>query len=143
MNSFNGNSGGLQTTNLLSFRSSISIGDPEIKDYHEARKINYFGKRKGVTIAYSWAGQGATSLWDENDLYCIDWLANYGSFNISGEYAGLFRSFNGEATRSKTWFVRGGYNFKMDQKDVEIVYTYMKFDGPMDQKQQEIAQTLN
>ncbi|AEH22996.1 phosphate-selective porin O and P [Thermodesulfobacterium geofontis OPF15] len=53
---FSGDKGG---DNLLyTGRVAITLGDPEMKKYTLGYKVNYFGKRNGITFAINYAYQG-------------------------------------------------------------------------------------
>lgn len=72
---FNSGSGG---DNLLyTARVALSLGDPEMKKYSMGYKVNYFGKRNGITFAVNYAYQGRG--WDTNQFPLADttiWQVN-------------------------------------------------------------------
>ncbi|MCX7760166.1 MAG: OprO/OprP family phosphate-selective porin [Hydrogenothermaceae bacterium] len=150
---FNSGSGG---DNLLyTARVAVSYGDPEMKKYGLGYKVNYFGKRNGVTVAFNYAYQGrgqdtnsfplAPSVWStylnanvpkiqfkNNQLLGIDILANYKDFNFNFEYDELKRNFDVSKLdyKDKVWHVRAGYNFTLPNKTVlEPAITYAEWKG--------------
>jgi hypothetical protein len=74
-------SGGTGGDNLLyTARIAVSYGDPEMKKYGLGYKVNYFGKRNGITFAVNYAYQGRgkdsntfkladTKIWDPNKYF--------------------------------------------------------------------------
>jgi len=143
---FNGGTGG---DNLLyTARIAVSYGDPEMKKYGLGYKVNYFGKRNGITFAVNYAYQGRgkdsstfpladTTIWKSPDYYDstaktvkvqfknnqmlgFDILANYKDFTFNAEYDELKRSFDDSKLdyKDKVWHVRGGYNFTLPNKTI-------------------------
>jgi len=148
-----GNSTGLKSSPLFTGRMAVHFGDPEFEDYTLSHKVNYFGKRKGLTIAIAGAQQGRTDLFTENKAYGMDWLFNWDDWNISGEWIVLQRS--GEEMQgdqvirkidsdSHTGFVRIGRNISLkNRKVLEPVLTFVQFSGTLDASEQKDANTLN
>jgi hypothetical protein len=143
---FNGGTGG---DNLLyTARIAVSYGDPEMKKYGLGYKVNYFGKRNGITFAVNYAYQGRgkdsstfpladTTIWKSPDYYDstaktvkvqfknnqmlgFDILANYKDFTFNAEYDELKRSFDDSKLdyKDKVWHVRAGYNFTLPNKTI-------------------------
>jgi len=153
----NGNtkvSGGNSNSPLLTARVALSIGDPEMKKYGMGYKVNYFGKRNGITIALNATQQGATTEsfsgttysggFKKNNMYGVDILANYADFTFNFEYDWLKRElskyigfkkadgkpFTSNSWTDKVWHVRAGYNFKLPNKTIlEPAITYAEFKG--------------
>ncbi|MFN3977161.1 porin [Sulfurihydrogenibium azorense] len=152
---FNSGSGG---DNLLyTARVALSLGDPEMKKYSMGYKVNYFGKRNGITFAVNYAYQGRgwdtnqfpladTTIWagkldasnkpkisfKNNQLLGFDILVNYKDFTFNAEYDELKRNFDNSALnyKDKVWHVRAGYNFTLPNKTIlEPAITYSEWKG--------------
>lgn len=146
---YNGNSTGLRSSPLVAGRAIIHLGDPESSRFSMSHKINYFGKRKGISLAVAAADQGHTDLFRQNRAIGADVLLNYGPLNVDGEYYHLYRSsYDLDAapsftTHSRTGYARISYNVPLPKKMVlEPVATYWFFHGPMDASEQSQAQEL-
>lgn len=87
-----GNSAGLSYSPLMTGRLAFQLGDPEQANYRLGKKVNYFGKRKGVTLGIAAARQGTTDLFKQNTAYGLDWLANVGNWQLDGEFYWLERA---------------------------------------------------
>jgi len=131
-------SGGTGGDNLLyTARIAVSYGDPEMKKYGLGYKVNYFGKRNGITFAvnYAYQGRGYASpvqQFKNNQMLGFDILANYKDFTFNAEYDELKRSFDvsGLDYKDKVWHVRAGYNFKLPNKTIlEPTITYAEWQG--------------
>jgi len=116
-----GNSIGNKYSPLVTGRLAAYIGDPESKKYTTGHKVNYFGKRKGLTIAVAGARQGETDLFRSNSAAGFDFLLNLGNLNFDGEFTQLWREgtdpddiFPREFTvSSNTGYLRMGYNLNL------------------------------
>jgi hypothetical protein len=130
-------SGGTGGDNLLyTARVAISYGDPEMKKYGLGYKVNYFGKRNGITFAVNYAylgrGKDGSSSFKNNQMLGFDILANYKDFTFNAEYDELKRSFDDSTKdyKDKVWHVRGGYNFTLPNKTIlEPAITYSEWQG--------------
>lgn len=119
---------------LITARVALSLGDPEMKRYGMGYKINYFGKRNGITAAVNYAYQGRTDDFKSNKMLGFDILANYKDLNFNFEYDILSRDFNisGNNYDDKVWHIRAGYNFNLPNKTIlepAINYSELKADG--------------
>ncbi len=148
--------GGSHWSPLWSGRVAVSFGDAELPIYGLGYRVNYFGDRRGVTIAVNGTHQGqtnqtATSATDSaveytggfqrNDLLGCDLLANYGPLNVSAEYDLLYREFSDDFVAmvydltsnkytDRVWFVRAGYNIPLRNGQVlEPVVMVTRFEG--------------
>ncbi|MFT5384268.1 MAG: hypothetical protein ACI8VT_003417 [Saprospiraceae bacterium] len=151
--SLGGNSTGGKSSVLVSGRIVFHFGEPEFEKYTISRKVNYFGKRKGLSIALAAAQQGETDLFLQNSVYGVDWLLNWGNLNLSGEWSILERE--GEEllintttrridTKSNTGFVRLGYNLNLKNARVlEPVLVFAQFNGALKSTAQKDAAKLN
>lgn len=150
---YNGNSTGYHASPLLIGRVVFHLGDPEQKNYSISHKVNYFSKRKGVSIALSGVRQGVTDLFTQNTAFGGDLLFNWSHFNLDGEWTFLQR--NGFApnldhqssfynTSSNTGYIRLGYNLHLKNHWIlEPVLMMMQFNGPLDSLGQKKAKFLD
>lgn len=143
---YGGNSTGYRSAPLGVGRLVMQIGDPETKAYGISHKINHFGKRKGLSLAFAVAQQGHTDLFRSNGAIGGDWLLNFGPLNFDGEYLLLTRSSYVQdaapsfTSRAHTGYLRISYNANMPAGLVlEPVATYWMFRGPMDAAEQSQA----
>jgi hypothetical protein len=141
------NSQGVNASPLFVGRISISIGDPESKAYTTSYRINYFGERRGMTLAVAGSHHGKTDIFDKNEAVGFDWLINFDMLNLDGEWTYLSRSKNIEnrdvKSKSNTGYVRLGYNISLPKGQfLEPVIMYVKFNGPMDRNGQKDALLL-
>jgi hypothetical protein len=149
--SYGGNSVGDHFSPLIVGRWVMEIGDPEAKKYSLSHKINYFGKRNGLSLALTGATQGQTDLYESNQAIGADFLFNWGHFNVDAEWTLLSRQgvFTVDENRQKekveahTGYVRFGYNFNLNNGWViEPVAMWMFFNGEMDAEYQSYASQL-
>jgi len=120
-------------------------------------KVNYFGKRNGITFAFNYAYQGrgkdttpyplASGNWvtlgqltgnvpkvqfKNNQLLGFDILANYKDLTFNFEYDELKRTHDDSRLdyKDKVWHVRAGYNFTLPNKTIlEPAITYSEWKG--------------
>lgn len=119
---------------MYAARVAVTLGDPEMKKYGLGYKVNYFGKRNGITAAVNYTYQGDTDIFSKNELIGYDILANYGNFNFNAEYDIMLRSphtfQNGsfvprQSYRDVVWHIRAGYNINLPNKTVlEPAFNY-------------------
>lgn len=137
------NSSGVTSSNLLTYRLALHLGDPEGENYSVSKVSTYFGKRKGITLALSQAHQGSTEIWSQSDLIGLDILGNYGPVSLIAEWAHMTRSLENTTTSSDTWMVRMSYNIPIGTKNMDVAVSRMQFSGPMMQVAQEEALALH
>jgi hypothetical protein len=133
--SFGGNSTGTDYSPLVSGRISIHLGDPENKTYSTGHKVNYFGKRNGLTVSLTGASQGKSARFTTNSAYGFEWLYNGPGFHLDGEYLVLRRSRIDDAGsnsfRGDTGYLRIGKNIGLPRAlTLEPVVSYWFFRGP-------------
>lgn len=153
LGSLSGNSTGSAFSPLLVGRVAFHFGDPEYKQYTIGHKINYFGKRKGLTLGMAVAQTGETDLFTANNAYGIDLLFNWSNWNIWGEWTLLTRAGNITETdgtnrevnvTSNTGFLALGYNIPLKNgKILEPVIMLVQFNGPLDAIEQGYASSLS
>lgn len=153
---FNGGTGG--DSLLYTARIALSLGDPEMEKYGMGYKVNYFGKRNGITLAVNYSYQGRAQdtnsyplavkggVWTGSDLTInvpkysfknnqllgFDILANYKDFTFNTEYDELKRDYDRSnlSYKDKVWHVRAGYNFTLPNKTIlEPAITYSEWKG--------------
>jgi len=134
--SFQGNSTGKESSALLVGRGLISFGDLESENYTISHKVNYFGKRKGLSFAISGAMQGETDLFKRNYALGADFLLNFGSFNFDGEWSLLWRDGISKNTQTSftvatnTGYLGMTYNILLENGYViEPAIMWMQFNG--------------
>ncbi len=116
--------GSLRWSPLVTGRLSVSFGDTDSYKYKLNPDINFFGRRRGITIGVYGTHQGRASEsyepkdtvatasgiltqktkgykggFKRNDTYGTDLLADFAGFEIDGEYTFLHREFS-DAFRS-------------------------------------------
>jgi len=139
---FGGNSSGTEHNVLLTYRLGIHFGDPESTKYSRGHKFNYKGQRKGITLAVSGSYEGATEVRAKNTSFGVDLLANFGAFNLAGEWMQLDRDKDQFQSTASTGFIRLGYYTEIEEKGFEPVITYCFLSGPTDQVAQSEAIAL-
>lgn len=94
-------------------RFAVTFGDAEMEKYGFGYNINYFGKRKGITIAVNGSSQDRTPTYRENKVIGGDILFNYNNLNVDGEFFWIYKKGNksSEYAKSRTGHLRAGYNF--------------------------------
>lgn len=133
-----GNSAGLAYSPLLTGRLAFQLGDPEQSSYRPGKKVNYFGKRRGITLGLAAARQGGTDLFDRNTALGADGLVNAGSWHLDGEVYRLVRSravTDGRTLESDgyTGYLRLGHNVELPRKLIlEPVVSYWFYRGATD-----------
>ena len=140
---FDGNTTGRLYAPLLTGRLGIHIGDPEYTKYSRGHKFNYKGNRNGVTLSVNASHNGAAIIWDNNQSYGVDLLANFGNINIAGEWMQLVRELNNVQSTAATGFLKLGLHTTLKNTKVfEPVITYSFLAGPTARADQEDAQAL-
>lgn len=101
-------------------RLAVTFGDPEMEKYGLGYNINYFGKRKGITVAVNASTQDSTPTYDENKVIGGDILFNWGALNVDTEFFYILKKGAGETdfARSRTGHFRTGYNFFLNNGTV-------------------------
>lgn len=133
-----GNSSGLAYSPLITGRLAFQLGEPEQTSYQPGKKVNYFGKRKGITLGLAAARQGTTDLFENNTAYGIDWLANTGNWHLDGELFFMDRSgrpLDGSELKTDgyTGYLRLGHNVKLPRAlTLEPVVSYWFYRGASD-----------
>lgn len=137
----NGNSVGNKYSPLLAGRAVLSLGDPEMKQYAIMYNMNYFNKRKGISLALSGSRQGETDLYKSSSTLGTDVLLNWDGLNFDGEYHRMLRSGTRMESNSLRTFhyhsavghLRAGYNVILGKKYfLEPVVMYVHFQGAKD-----------
>ncbi len=133
----NGHSIGAAASPLAIARLAVSFGNPEQKKYGLGGKINYFGKRRGLTIGANVAQQGETDFFKSNAAVGVDLLFNWDNLNIDLERSFLSREGADFIYRSETLHARASYNLIVDKKFIlEPSVMAMFFTGATDATEQ-------
>ncbi|MCO6488470.1 MAG: hypothetical protein J5I98_08640 [Phaeodactylibacter sp.] len=134
-----GNSTGTSFAPLFAGRAVIYLGDPEMDKYKIGYNINYFGQRKGLSVGAGGAWQGRTDVFESSYAASADFLFNWGSLNVDGEWNIMWR----EGSRlladdvernftysSNTGHLRLGYNVIAGKNAfLEPSFMLMQFNG--------------
>lgn len=101
-------------------RFVMTFGDPEMDKYGFTQNVNFFGKRKGVSVALDASTQDSTPTYKGNKVIGGDILFNHGAWNIDSEFHYIFFKGTGmsEYARSRTGHFRVGYNFFLENGTV-------------------------
>lgn len=149
--SYGGNSTGSQYAPLLVGRLAAYLGQPESSTYTTGHKVNYLGKRKGLTFALAGASQGATDLFEANYAYGADFLLNLGPWNLDGDWSLMLRkgrrpSLQGSRSftyQAQTGYLRLSYNISLHKQYVlEPLLMFVHFQGGMSESEQLDAQAV-
>lgn len=141
-----GGSVGKKYSPLLAGRVSVSLGDPEFNKYGISYDVNFFNKRKGVSLDFNAAHQGETELFQSSTAFGPGLLLNWGPINLDGEWMFLKRE-GVDTTRTftadeATGHLRLGVNVPTGKFVLEPVFMVMKFKGGMDASEQSDAALL-
>ncbi len=140
--SLSGASVGEKYAPLLAGRASLSIGDPEFQKYAISYDINFFNKRKGVSLDFNIARQGETEQFQSSTAYGPGLLLNWGPVNLDGEWMFMERELADITAQGGTGHIRLGVNLPTGRFVLEPVFMVMKFKGSMDAKEQPNASLL-
>lgn len=113
-------------------RAAYSFGDPEMEKYGLGYIINYFGKRKGLTVGLNGSSQDSTPRYAGNKVIGTDILFNHGPWTVDGEFFYIYKRATGasEYSRSRTGHIRAGYSFFLKNGTVlEPAFMYSGFYG--------------
>lgn len=135
----NGNSVGNKYSPLLASRAVLSLGDPEMKQYAIMYNMNYFNKRKGISLALSASQQGETDFYKSSSTIGADALLNWNGINFDAEYHRMSRegqrlesnnNLRAFTYHSNVSHLRGSYNIIVGKKYfLEPVFMYVHFQG--------------
>jgi hypothetical protein len=94
-------------------RVAFNLGDPELTRYALILDRNFFGRRRGLTIAANGSYQGPTPDYQANATAGTDVLFNWDNWNVDGEFFWLYQrpAPGSGAERSRTGHLRVGHNF--------------------------------
>lgn len=144
MNANSGNSVGEVYSPLLTGRLVAYLGDPESKSYTTDHKLNYFGQRRGLSLALEGAWQEKGDAFQDNYAYGFDFLGDYEGWSLDGEYMVLGR--RGEeaiATSAQTAYLRMSYTFELGEYWLEPSGMLAQLSGPVSAEDQAAAATLS
>lgn len=141
--SLSGTSVGQKYSPLLAGRASLSFGDPEFSKYGISYDINFFNKRKGISLDINFAHEGETELFQSSTLYGPGFLANWGPLNFDGEWMFMERKGQGSfSARQAAGHLRLGLNLPTGRFVLEPVVMAMKYSGEMGAQGQADASQL-
>jgi hypothetical protein len=147
--SLQGNSSGIEASPLFVGRFSFQFGQAEHKTYSLGHKVNYFGKRRGLSVALAGTRQGKTDLFQNSQMLSVDFLFNWDQWNLDGEWSWAQREALHEAGTSREsldfqmGYFRISRNFKLkNAKTLELVAMITKLYGSKDTGKQALAAAL-
>jgi Phosphate-selective porin O and P len=143
----NGQSVGQKFSPLIAYRAVLSIGDPEMNQYAINYLMNFYGRRKGISLALDGTWQGQTDFFKSNTSLGADVLLNYGILNFDAEYHQMARSgqTGNQDLAQKSWVghLRGGLTFKLPKNGyLEPALMVQRFQGAMSSAEQVQATQL-
>ena len=104
----------LEASPLYTGRVVVMIGDSENEHYGLRHKLNFDNQRRGVSIGMALAHQDRNRVAHRNQIWGIDWLANYDNWNIDGEFyfyeKHLTSAIENIQNQSFSGYFRLGYN---------------------------------
>lgn len=120
---------------LVVARAGVTFGLEEMEKYSMSYNVNYFNKRRGITISGAVAHQGETDAFEYNTAYSVDVLFNFDNINIDGEFNLLERNYEGGFYSYESGHIRMGYNIIIANKyfiEPTIMYSHFSTinDGP-------------
>jgi len=122
--------GGRRWAPLIAGRTAFTIGEPEMDAYSMGYTSNYYGERKGATLAVNYTHQGETDVFERNNLFGLDLLANYANLNLGGEIDWLKRDSGPYSYTDLVYHGRIGWNIPLSNGQIlEPVLMYTRFNG--------------
>ncbi len=143
-----GNSNGINFSPLFVGRAILHFGQPESTTYQLGSNLNAFSQRKGLSVGIGGAWQGKTDLFTSNYGAELDFLFNWGPFNLDGDFNFLWRQGeqpeNGSAyriwtTNFQTGHIRSSVNLTVGKFFLEPVFMFVFLNGPLEEQAQEDA----
>ncbi len=140
---FGGSSVGIHFSPLWTTRVSLGIGDHEIDQYGISYAMNFYGRRKGISLDLNFARQGQTDAFLNSMTYGGGFLANNGGWTIDGEWMYLRRNgLNDAEAKGATGHIRAGYNIPVGRFELQPVVMAMSYQGALDESGQADAKAL-
>jgi hypothetical protein len=139
---------GQQFSPLYVGRVVVNLGEAEQEKYKIAYDINYYNRRKGLSVGMGCSWQGGTNLFESSYATGVDFLFNWGPLNLDGDWNFMWRQnqrdMGNEAVRDFTYFsntghLRAGYNIVLGKFFLEPSFMLMQFNGATDRLGQEDA----
>ena len=105
---------------LYTGRLQLFIGDRPYQGFKRNSPLNFYNQRDGLTLAVAGSWQGKNDRAQAAYTAGLDLVANWGAFNLNGEYYGLWRAgrFSDQdfVYSSRTGFIRSSYNMTVANK---------------------------
>jgi len=136
------NTGGAAFAPLWVGRAVVSFGDPELTKYKIGYKTNFYNQRKGLSIGFGGAYQGETDIFLESTTLSVDFLFNWGRFNLDGDYHIIQRNDANNQCEARAGHIRASYNMMVGNKIIEPVVMFNTFNGPQSPEEQLCAAIL-
>jgi hypothetical protein len=142
---YNGNSAGSPAHPLYTARFVFQFGDPEQTQFKTKYDINYFGRRKGLSLGLSGSWQDRTSLHEGAFTLQSDMLFNWGPLNLDLDWMWMGRKGHIEGGNSFTYLTNTGharisYHIPLrNKRSLEPVFMLSQFNGGLSLKEQQQA----
>ena len=146
------NTVGVNWAPLLVGRAVLMFGDPEDTRYRIGYQTNFYNDRKGLSVGLGGSYQGETDIFTQSKALSIDFLFNWGRFNLDGDWHFMNRQNENIPSASGNGFVdyssnaghiRASFNFMVHDKILEPVVMLMRFNGAINQAEQNDAHAVN
>jgi hypothetical protein len=144
MQAYGNNSVGDVYSPLLTGRLVAYFGAPESKAYTTNHKLNYFGERRGLSLALAGAWQAKGDVFQDNYAYGFDFLGDYDGWSMDGEYMVLGRrGYEDISTAAQTAYLRLSYTLKVGEYWLEPSGMLAQLAGPLSAADQSAAAALS
>ena len=137
---------GSVTGPLLVSRVGIQVGEPEGSKYTLSKTTNYFGERRGMTVAFAGAYNKGQNAYNDNVALGIDWLINWDNLHFDGDWTMLSRNpvDTDDKLDAHTGYVRLGYNLVRNNRLIIMpALMYAWFEGATSESLQTTASKIN
>lgn len=148
---YSATSSGVHYSPLLTARTVLFLGEPEMTNYGISYAINKLGQRRGLSLDFNAAYQGQTDLFEHSAVWGPGFLLNWGPWTLDGEWIWMQRSGSRNlsadnirvfTTHSATGHARLGYTFIMKKFALEPVVMGSLFEGAMAADEQADAKAV-
>ncbi|MEL6592503.1 MAG: hypothetical protein AAFQ68_20560 [Bacteroidota bacterium] len=141
------NTSGRQAAALWVGHATLHFGEPESPTYSRGHRINYFGKRRGLSIGFGGSHQDRTDLFTLSQSTSADFLFNYDALNLDGSLTYLWRE-NEQRQRpeARVLHLRASINFYFQyqgkQRVLEPMILLTDYQGEMQAEGQAVAASV-
>lgn len=118
---------------LIAARTTVYLGEPEMKSYKIGYQGNYLGSRTGLSFDLNATYQGQTDIFEQAWTFGPGFLLNLKKWTFDGEWMWMSRSGGLDAQEfdylSETGHIRAGYNIELKRFVLEPTGMIMRFQG--------------